>query len=278
MLQGLLIAGAFFQAQPQRPAEPPRRIVEGQVGEADYPAAALEARAEGVTVADLSLDRSGRVLGCTVSQSSGHAALDETTCRILSERFRFERAGRGAPETSARRIRIAWQLPALAPPVPFAPSRVVVQTLAMFGDHRYCSTATEGRPPEAMLTRACLTAFDARRAPRRPRSTRVESLSLVADGRSLPDRPRPPGVLLQEYVVHFWVNASGAVTECKPADEGGISALSAASAHARCAALLNGGRPVFEPAQPGSVRSGRILGYTTLQVRCPRGDNCLSVY
>jgi len=41
----------------------------------------------------------GRAIGCRVTMSSGHASLDETTCGLIEQRFRYEpaRDGRGRP-------------------------------------------------------------------------------------------------------------------------------------------------------------------------------------
>jgi len=37
----------------------------------------------------VTVDARGRASGCTVLRSSGSAALDETTCRLVLKRFRF---------------------------------------------------------------------------------------------------------------------------------------------------------------------------------------------
>src|SRR5688500_19922349 len=52
----------------------------------DYPASALRAREEGVTGFRLEIGPNGRVSGCTITQSSGSAALDSATCRLLTSR------------------------------------------------------------------------------------------------------------------------------------------------------------------------------------------------
>jgi protein TonB len=55
----------------------------------------------------------GRVSGCRVTRSSGHAELDATTCRLIEQRFRYrparDAAGRPVPETVSRTF--DWLLP-----------------------------------------------------------------------------------------------------------------------------------------------------------------------
>lgn len=77
------------------------RHVAGEIGQADYPRAAWRARAGGAVSARLSVDAEGRVTGCEVIGSSGNDALDEATCRLIRERFRYapalDEAGRLVP-------------------------------------------------------------------------------------------------------------------------------------------------------------------------------------
>ncbi|HET9427014.1 MAG TPA: TonB family protein [Allosphingosinicella sp.] len=65
------------------------RLVRGRIVHADYPRAAVRARAEGTVVARLNVGADGRVASCTVTRSSGSPDLDSTTCRLIQQRFRF---------------------------------------------------------------------------------------------------------------------------------------------------------------------------------------------
>jgi protein TonB len=58
----------------------------------DYPADAQRNGEEGTVQAELSIDARGRVRGCRVIRSSGHASLDSATCSILQRRARFKPA------------------------------------------------------------------------------------------------------------------------------------------------------------------------------------------
>lgn len=78
---------------------------------ADYPQEALRARAEGVVVIRLAVSQRGRPTGCSVIQSSGHAALDAGTC-ALARRFHYraarDRSGRAVPAMADEEVE--WQL------------------------------------------------------------------------------------------------------------------------------------------------------------------------
>ncbi len=58
------------------------------------------------------IEASGRVSGCRISRSSGDAALDSTTCRLIEARFRFRPAtnARGEPVASPYGWRQSWWL------------------------------------------------------------------------------------------------------------------------------------------------------------------------
>jgi protein TonB len=56
---------------------------------------------------------SGRVMGCAITRSSGSAALDSATCRLIQSRARFTPAldAGGAPVSDKVAGRISWVLP-----------------------------------------------------------------------------------------------------------------------------------------------------------------------
>jgi protein TonB len=68
------------------------RLIGGRISDSDYPPAASRARAGGTVVARFTVGADGRPSGCTVIRSSGNAALDETTCRLIERRFRYRPA------------------------------------------------------------------------------------------------------------------------------------------------------------------------------------------
>jgi TonB family protein len=59
------------------------------------------------------IDATGRVTACTVTQSSGSVALDETTCRLMKERGRFTpaRDAKGKAVAAQGTRRVIWRIP-----------------------------------------------------------------------------------------------------------------------------------------------------------------------
>lgn len=107
----------YRPAPARRVAVPPQRAranLQSYFSEDDYPASALRARVEGVTLVRLVVGPTGRVQDCSVIASSGNIALDQATCRILRSRARYRPAfdSAGAPVVGADRGRIVWRLPA----------------------------------------------------------------------------------------------------------------------------------------------------------------------
>ena len=80
----------------------------------DYPAAARAQGLGGTTRVLLEVAPMGRVTACRVLDSSGTAALDAATCRLLSSRSRFRPAmdNTGAPVTANFETSITWTPPA----------------------------------------------------------------------------------------------------------------------------------------------------------------------
>lgn len=108
-------------APPPAPPAPPRKVeaarakadLRSYVSSEDYPSSALRAEESGTTAFRLDVGTNGRVTNCTVTSSSGSAALDAATCRVLKSRARFTpaRDTSGNPTTDSVSSRIRWQLP-----------------------------------------------------------------------------------------------------------------------------------------------------------------------
>ncbi len=71
----------------------------GRLKDSDYPADASRAGVSGTVAVRYLVDTDGRAKQCAVTRSSGSAALDDTTCRLIEQRFRFSpaRDGNGRP-------------------------------------------------------------------------------------------------------------------------------------------------------------------------------------
>src|SRR5688500_16836950 len=124
---GLLLLGAAQVPPPMRmllaatPSPPPpskNRSARAQadlaslIDDKDYPAAALRNYEEGIVGFRLQIGVDGKVTSCKIIQSSGSAALDLATCKLLSARARFTpaRDRRGKPTTDTHQARIIWRI------------------------------------------------------------------------------------------------------------------------------------------------------------------------
>jgi protein TonB len=88
------------------------RLVAGRIRDSDYPRSASRTGATGTVVLHLSVGPDGRVAGCRLARTSGSADLDEATCRLARERFRYSPArdsqGRAVADTLGWK-QIWWQ-------------------------------------------------------------------------------------------------------------------------------------------------------------------------
>lgn len=97
------------------PARPP--VPKGSPGawatNDDYPADALRAGSEGRVTFSLSVSADGTPTACTIVASSGNSSLDETTCRLVTERARFTpaRDSAGAAITGTYMNSVRWVIP-----------------------------------------------------------------------------------------------------------------------------------------------------------------------
>jgi protein TonB len=67
----------------------PPEHVRGRLNNSDYPKGMGEAEVQGNVAVRYRVGEDGRVSDCQVTRSSGNKLLDDTTCRLITERFRF---------------------------------------------------------------------------------------------------------------------------------------------------------------------------------------------
>ncbi len=75
----------------------------------DYPSRALREDRAGTATFRVTIDDDGRVANCQITQSSGHADLDEATCKNVSRRARFRKPSDGFGTVYTNRVR--WVIP-----------------------------------------------------------------------------------------------------------------------------------------------------------------------
>lgn len=79
----------------------------------EYPKKALRERRDGTTYFNVTVGTDGKSKSCTVTQSSGHADLDEAACGIIMRRGRWEPAtnNAGEPIEAVWSSKFRWVLP-----------------------------------------------------------------------------------------------------------------------------------------------------------------------
>lgn len=98
-----------FDAVGARPLGNPSRWVTNT----DYRLRWIKEEMSGAARFTLAIDAGGKVTGCTVTRSTGHAALDAATCDLVSKRARFDpaRDDTGKPVAGRYSGTITWQIP-----------------------------------------------------------------------------------------------------------------------------------------------------------------------
>jgi protein TonB len=78
----------------------------------DYPPSAQRDGVEGTTGFALQIGPDGKVQSCSITASSGSSVLDDTACRLLQRRARFNPAkdAGGQPMAATFRSRFKWQI------------------------------------------------------------------------------------------------------------------------------------------------------------------------
>lgn len=96
----------------------PSRRIGGRITDADYPRAAGRDGISGMVSLEYTIGIDGRVSDCAVVRSSGSALLDETTCRLVRQRYRYKpaRDGQGRKVPDYRGGDHHWIVTESAPP------------------------------------------------------------------------------------------------------------------------------------------------------------------
>ena len=94
--------------------------VSGAISNTDYPAKALDLNVQGASVLVYEVSEAGSVVRCETAFSSGSELLDQTACKLIMQRYRFEPASdeQGKPVRQRLRQTVRWRIepPPKAPP------------------------------------------------------------------------------------------------------------------------------------------------------------------
>ena len=151
----ILLATAMAAAAAAQPVPKPIGPPSAWVRAADYPPAAILAGEEGIVGFRLGVDEQGRTVACTITQSSGSALLDGTTCRLMTLRARFQPAkdAEGKAVASAFQSRTKWVIPQFRPPSP----GLLVTTVSVSpnGTVEKCTAQASGDVPPMAEDMSC---------------------------------------------------------------------------------------------------------------------------
>lgn len=118
----LLIPGALAVAEAQpagadRSSDPLLIGTADIVRPADYPREAIRRKQEGQLWFRLDVDARGRITGCTVLKSSGHALLDRAACDVYRRRARYKpaREPSGGPRAGTDQRSVIWRIVTTGP-------------------------------------------------------------------------------------------------------------------------------------------------------------------
>jgi len=118
LLFAAVLAGAAAPALAESPVSgaKARHAQSWDILFSEYPPRALAAGQQGLVGYKVKLDREGYATECEVTRPSGHAVLDEETCRLILNRATFK----GVRDSSGRRVAtvtegtVNWVLPSQA--------------------------------------------------------------------------------------------------------------------------------------------------------------------
>jgi protein TonB len=105
------------------------RWVSGRIYDEDYPDREYRQRIGGTVYLRFIVAPSGRVGECRVTRSSGSAALDSTTCRLIQRRFRYRpaRDGLGRPVAETVTGQHIWEVGPAPPDIWVEPTIEVIE-------------------------------------------------------------------------------------------------------------------------------------------------------
>ena len=260
MILPIVLASAFSWSaaaviQPAGRASEARGSVAGLFRADDYPGGAAARGAQGSVDVRLGIGTDGLVRSCTVVHSSGHADLDERTCKVLRERARYQpaRDARGRPAPDSQTVRISWRLQDSGPPAAggfrFAPFRLTVALNRSAEGAQSCWLEMDGRRFIERSGTECTT-FGPFASPV-PGEHRFVT-EFVPAGAPAPTREPQVSELISEAEAEISIQPDGTIGTCRVVREAGRFA-----GGDYCRYLRDAGND-FDPSTDGRPRSGRL--------------------
>lgn len=227
----LISALALMAAAPagRQPTDPKAIDPGSWVSEDDYPAAAARDGVEGATRVALRIDAAGKPTSCRIDTSSGSAALDETTCRVVLERGKFvpARDRRGRPIAGALKFQMRWKLsgedspnPDQFDPLPFRGRVVQTVSFSDDGTRQSCTEAAEGANPPVVKKLTCDLWADRGAVVRTVGESVAKARRIVVAVEALWDADQPAAAPADYEITHIQsmssveVTSDGALKNC----------------------------------------------------------------
>lgn len=159
----LLVAFTLASAANEQSAQKPRTVApfESYLRDDDYPQDAIRNEEQGAVDFALHVSATGEITGCSVVKSSGSATLDETTCKLMTDRLRFipARDRKGRAVAAIYRKQVLWRLPESQPdtPPPSTKLRAVADLWEVTADgrQRSCRRELEFEEGERIIADVC---------------------------------------------------------------------------------------------------------------------------
>lgn len=212
-----LNGGAHAQAPEAREGTPPR-LTAGAISNHDYPAAAIQAREQGSVRIELSIGADGAVANCAVITSSESEALDNATCAIARERFRFSpgRNADGVATPSVYRQSVRWVLPEQLDGNPFTGFSVALRADLRDGEIVSCTGESEGEGELVDLApcRAMIGRWPNWDVLRMGLTSASHLFAFAPEGVTLPAHPPEWGELHMKIETELVIGPDGRVLGC----------------------------------------------------------------
>ena len=201
----------------------PRGSPQSWVTNDDYPPGAIWNYQQGTTGFRLRIDAAGRVIGCTVTSSSGSAPLDDATCTLLRRRARFYPAENldGVKVESDWSSRFRWTLPTDRSPIA-SWAKVVRYRIDGSGEVFDCTEKSFGPAPD-MFGLCRETDWNPTKGMGKSKWVEIRVTHAVDQSRLA--LPPAPGETLFRRSIRFAIDGGGDASDCRIVEEIGTDRL-----------------------------------------------------
>lgn len=194
--------------------------IAGLLSDDDYPAEAIRNEEQGTAGFRLTVSADGKVTHCFITRSTGSLTLDETTCRIISERGRFTPARDAGGKAISGNFdgRIMWRLPEDAGPPDYLAFGATISEAGVASDC-YILAAASGNDAPLRTQQTCehtpkgLFANVARLSSKKPVEVRMEH-QVLRDPQQALSEPLADK-LMSRVVIRAQVDGKGRASACE---------------------------------------------------------------